>query len=415
MPRVHIHSVEHASKVDVNINGKDQAKLLLPSAEAFSHKDETFVSLGHPANETLNPLIAAATLAFAEHRPLVISPDVVYSVILLGVSQHVASDPEKYKGELVSHHGKETLSVRDDSLVRGSWENDWGRSVTGISEQILSRIPLAGAGGVSGFFAAEFSTTGPAERVAHRAALMEVMASYYEYEFVTMCGIPYVDITGTKDDWLKLSSALDGALPRLDLSEWNQELQVIIEHIVRAYDQEDVEADAMRKDDLSFWQGMYYYNGPHGSGGVARVSGWLGKLFLYTKYGRNLLLNNEQKVETGGVCGEPFDMRGAEEEKPLRSTSQTPWKDEAFWAKVHEKSDIGMGNELVSRHVPQRHAVPKGVPLSDFPAGLTETPFLWKYLTTEIEMTLRAGLVGVMSDAELALKPTVGWVIGERR
>lgn len=411
MPRVHINSVEIAPlPSSAGVSSRDQAKKLLPSAEAFSHRNSQFVAFPHPADETLNPLMAAATLAFSAHRPLVLSPDVVYNVILQGVSAHIATDPERYRKDLVNHEGKEKLTVRDDTLVRGNWDNGWGPSVEGLSAQILARVPLTSSGAVSGLLGAVFSTTNAPERVAHRAVLMDAVKHYYEYEVMTLCGIPWVDIEGTKADWTGLMNILNAGLPLLDLTDWNRELQAILTHFVAAYENPDAA-------DKSFWDGMYYYNGPRGSGGVARVSGWLSKLFLHLQHGRNPSLQKE-KVE--GKAEPAVAKSETATSDALHSTSATPWTDEAFWSKVHTQTSMGSDALLGTDAFPPVASTPEpkphqlGVPLSEFSVGLTDTPFVWDHFGTPIAMTLRAGLVGVTASAEHALRVEVGWVVGLR-
>jgi uncharacterized protein DUF4419 len=49
-----------------------------------------------------------------------------------------------------------------------------------------------------------FSTTGPRERIAAAIALLEVNRAYFQYELVTLCGIPEIELEGTPGDWRSL-------------------------------------------------------------------------------------------------------------------------------------------------------------------------------------------------------------------
>jgi hypothetical protein len=57
------------------------------------------------------PLLGAIHVAFAQHRPLVLSPDAVWLTILGGVAQHVKLNAEALRPRLVRHQGKRELRV----------------------------------------------------------------------------------------------------------------------------------------------------------------------------------------------------------------------------------------------------------------------------------------------------------------
>jgi hypothetical protein len=52
---------------------------------AFSH-DETFETI---ADREIHPLALAVHTAFSEHRPLVLTPDIIWLTIAQGVAQHI--------------------------------------------------------------------------------------------------------------------------------------------------------------------------------------------------------------------------------------------------------------------------------------------------------------------------------------
>ncbi len=97
-------------------------------------KDTSFIAL---QCETTNPLIGATYLSFAEHLPLRLSPDVIFNVILQGIAEHISYSPEKYRSVFVARSGQNNLIARDDTLVRGSWDNIWDNSIQNLRMQIL--------------------------------------------------------------------------------------------------------------------------------------------------------------------------------------------------------------------------------------------------------------------------------------
>jgi hypothetical protein len=82
-----------------------------------------------------HPLLGAVHLAFAQHRKLVLSPEVVWLTIAQGIAQHVRLHAETLRPRLVRHAGKKVLRVECD----GSMPTDaasWGRIVGRFSRQV---------------------------------------------------------------------------------------------------------------------------------------------------------------------------------------------------------------------------------------------------------------------------------------
>ena len=379
MVRVKINNV--LGKLNQHLKaGKEQALIIHKNAEAFSHKDKMFVDLN---TETSNALIAAVFYSFANHIPLEISPDVIFNTILQSIAAHVATNPEHFRHVFVSHSGVKQLETRDDTLVKGDWNNRWDTAITNIGVQILNDMSGQAAKQV---LTTQFTTTTLTEYIAHTASFMNVVKHYYSYISITCCGIPYIDILGTKDDWLKMAAAISPLIQELGLTEWDKELQVILSHFATAFDG-DIDWD--------HWNGIYMFHGPEESGSVAHVSGWIGKLFLYIKHGINPLLGSKTIEQLNIV---------PQRNIPRSEFANCPWKDESLWGSSVIKSNT---------RALKIHKVNKSprIPLADFPVGFTQTEFKWKYLCTQYDMKLLSGIVGSTVTPSGALKPEVGWVI----
>ena len=235
---------------------------------------------------------------------------------------------------------------------------------------------------------------------------MDVVKEFYEYTVRTKCGIPWVDLWGSEDDWTLLAGSLDKALPTLGLSGWNSNLQKIFDNILATY---------QGQTDLGFWKQIYRYHGPSGSGGVAKVDGWLAQLFLHIRTGENALAvggRADPLDELDSVTDDSeTDSSDAYKNEFPRSESKTPWTDEKFWQTLRPKASPDF---TLATSAPPKPKVYTSIPLADFGVGLTKTPFIWNYYGAELPMTLRAGLVGVTQLGTGALSPEVGWVIGRR-
>ena len=55
------------------------------------------------------------------------------------------------------------------------------------------------------FFQADFSTSSPDQVISCQVMLMASLQKYFSYGFGTLCGIPGVEMTGSEEDWIRLS------------------------------------------------------------------------------------------------------------------------------------------------------------------------------------------------------------------
>jgi hypothetical protein len=303
-----------------------------------------------------HPLIGALHVAFSYHLPVVLSADIVWLTICQGFAHHVNSQAEALRHCFVKHEGKVTLVVRRDEFKKGSPENDWPGVFAEFSELIRAQI-----GDTHELIVADFSTTGPVERAASEIVLMDTMQAFFSYELHTMCGIPSITLEGTADDWRRIASRVR-EFSRFGLDWWVDAVEPVLEQFVAA---------AEGKVDRRFWDSIYKWQGPQGSGSP-HVSGWVVNLFAY-------LTTSEAKF-----CGHFGETSTA----PM--LCRNPW--------------LGAPP---SRHGPGR---------DDFPSMPAKAPFLWKYFETYFEMEFVGGLIGVAQDpATLGLRPEIGWAILDKQ
>lgn len=290
--------LEWWKNAEMTVNGAEQAKRLArwKPVEGFSHREATFVSNYYSVK---NPLIAAVYLSFARHFPLILSPDVIWNTILQGVSTHVSKDPEKHRHAFVSHADKETISIVDNSLRKGNPANDWGHLACRFTDQIATR--LSGKAALQALNT-RFTTTDEVARVAHAITFMDVVKSYFEYRVYTVCGIPSIELTGTKEDWSQLRSSL-ALLDELELTPWRTQLDKILTHFEDAFE---------NRVEHEFWNNIFLLHGALGSGGITTITGWIGKFFLYVGGKRNPVALGDSElrldpVDFGpGLCETPF-------------------------------------------------------------------------------------------------------------
>ena len=167
--------------------------------------------------------------AYADHRPLVLSPDVVWLIISQGFSRYVNAHTEEMRGLLVYHEGKKDLVVNSNNDVL-SPNADWELLLNDFSAGIAENTK----GELADLMRADFTTTGITERIASQISLMDVVKEYFNFLNVAIsCGIPSITLKGSPDDWQKV---LDKArcLKKYDLEKWARDLEVILEEFVKA-------------------------------------------------------------------------------------------------------------------------------------------------------------------------------------
>lgn len=246
--------------------------------EAFSHFDYNtkFIDLSKLfiTNSsklfTTNLLIAATHISFDSHLPLIIGPDIIWNTIMQGVSKHINENSEEFRHIFVTHKEKELIEIERDDLIKGQTNDKW-QEIT--KEFIREIIDNCHNDSLNKAIKLRFSTTTPIQDAVHDMTFMDAVKSYFKYQVTTKCGIPYIDIEGTVEDWINIRDSLN-ILDELNLTSWKLKLQNILNHFIEVYN---------NIDDKEFWNNIYLHHGPRFSGQVTTVSGWISDLFLYIK------------------------------------------------------------------------------------------------------------------------------------
>ena len=225
-----------------------------------------------------NPFYTGMVQAFADHRPITLSPDVIWMLICQAFSHDVNADPEKFRDKLVDFDGKIDLVV-ETGVPLYDPAFDWTATIDGFAQRIDDNT----INDVAKIIKADFSTTGTVERLASEIVLMETTKSFFEFILMYAgCGFPSVTLTGTADDW---QAILDKTvqLQKLGAGRWAKELKPILEEFVQA---------AKGNPDRSFWQDIVMQNTPDRlRGGICsddeptELDGWFLKFLPYDKDG----------------------------------------------------------------------------------------------------------------------------------
>lgn len=232
-------------------------------------------------NSRSNSFFKGMIRAFSDHCPVVLTPDAVWLLVCQGFAHHVNDAPEAMRSLFVDHEGKLALVVESEfDLISCPDSVDWNGLLQGFSDQIRDNTK----DGIADLVLADFSTTGPVERIVSEATLMESMKAYFEYIVLyASCGIPSITLKGTAADWEKVLEKTR-ALSKYGLDWWIKDLEPILEQFVAA-----------RKGqvDVEFWQDIvktYHPDDVRGGGCSLEkptdFDGWFLKLLPFDEKGR---------------------------------------------------------------------------------------------------------------------------------
>lgn len=265
------------------MNGKKIISELLNSAEVPGDA-ERVVGSGFGSEEYAyygeNPFFKGMIEAFADHRPVVLSPDVIWFLICQGFAHYVNDNPEELRNLFVDHEGKVDLVVQSNKdLLKGN--ADFEAIVDSFYLQISSNTK----GEIADIMAQKFSTTGVNEHIVSEIVLMETVKSYFNYIVIYLsCGIPSITLTGTPDDW---QSILDRTrkLSAYGIDWWVKDLEPILMEFVNA---------SKGKPNEEFWKSIVKKYRPGDVRGLScgmdigstKFDGWFLKLLPYDKSGR---------------------------------------------------------------------------------------------------------------------------------
>ncbi len=215
--------------------------------------------------------------AYADHRPFVLSPDMIWLLISQGFARHVNANPEKLRKYFVDFSGKLSLTVKVDTDILNdpdSWEKVFPQFTTQIAQHTGDNLINT--------LTADFSTTTAVEKVASEITIMEAMEPYFEYMiFYSVCGIPEITLQGTTEDWKKVLKKTK-KLGKYELKWWTKELEPILKEFVKA---------SQGHINKRFWRNMFKYHSKKRYGAPEVIDGWIVKFFPYNKDGKRKSLN----------------------------------------------------------------------------------------------------------------------------
>ena len=326
-------------------------ELALMKKPLFIPEEHANLSLIHAYG---NGFVQTLQECFDNHRPLVLSPDIVWMLICQGVSMHVNQNFDALGPILFSAERPKELSVRNDDLEKGS--QAWASLVDGFAIETRKYTK----DDINDFFVSQFSTTTTVEQTAFRITMMDAYRKAFDYVAETGCGIPNITLTGKASDWELILSKIE-MLDKFQLSDWKESLRPVLQEFVNA---------SRGKANQAFWKDIYKNADAYGE---RYLSGWMIKFFPYVKFHGEWLEHSEDEEEPSKV-----------ENKFVRN-------------------EFLRGNDYWKCNLTTEN----------FPSGLSRVPLIWNnHFTGEhLNMELCSGFFGMRQYADMSLEPLVSWAV----
>ncbi|WP_343522675.1 DUF4419 domain-containing protein [Pedobacter sp.] len=251
-----------------------------------------------------HPFLTGLFNAYKDHRPVVLSPDMIWLLVSQGFARHIDNNREALRNKLVDFEGRKVLTVIANDIKLGNPHSNW----EALFPQFNQQISLFTGKKFAENLMADFSTTTPTSKIASQITLMEGMKSYFVYQVILVgCGIPRVALEGTVGDWEKLLQKIK-FIKQYDLNWWTRELEPIVKEIIQA---------KKGKANNQFWMNMIKVHTTKAYGTINTIDGWITKLFPYNKKG---FKNNFKPIsDIGGLASElvkvPFILKDEEDGK----------------------------------------------------------------------------------------------------
>ena len=150
-------------------------------------------------------MFAAVFTAYSHHYRLRTSPDDWWFCVVKRVARAIDQNSSKasVRNMFVDHEGKKDITVQvNDPTI---YTVDYNFLFDQIAEQLIGNLKVPEfVDGVT----ADFGTTSAVQKIVSQITLMYSVKQYFNFGMACGCGIPALEMLGSEEDWMKLSSKL---------------------------------------------------------------------------------------------------------------------------------------------------------------------------------------------------------------
>lgn len=209
--------------------------------------------------------------AYSSHIGLVVNPHDIWFVVLSNIVALIKENAEEFTSIFTVSEQKEMLLVLQTHP-------------TDINIDALIELLKAAAPVDLSIFLPEFSETTPEAKLAMAASVLDMAQHYYSYGMFC-CGIPAIDLRGSREDWSAICDAISAiknavyssgasADAIISVTPYLGDALNVASNILKSYDQDQTE----------FWTDIFTQQNV-GSGGDLQVNGWICDLYHNVKRG----------------------------------------------------------------------------------------------------------------------------------
>ncbi|XP_028393469.1 uncharacterized protein LOC114517841 [Dendronephthya gigantea] len=216
-------------------------------------------------------MFSAILAAYNNHWKLRTSPDdwwfCVIKLVALAIDRNAGK--ESVRQMFVEHEGKKTLCVDVPTLC--IYDVDYNVFFQQMSEQIAENIKVPS---YVDLVTADFTTTTPATKIASQITIMSSLQEFFDYDMKTSCGIPAIEMLGSKEDWEhlgekleKLKEILKPILDDIGLpGDWWKSAEEVFKKLLKTYE---------GNPDKKWWDKILSFEGASFSGQISGYTGWI--------------------------------------------------------------------------------------------------------------------------------------------
>ncbi|KDO23916.1 hypothetical protein SPRG_10061 [Saprolegnia parasitica CBS 223.65] len=208
--------------------------------------------------------------AYNLHHNLSIRPDDVWLAIMIQFGLYVNGNAEDLRHHFVQHQGQKELTVKMPGSMRSIEVVDL------VAQMLLQMDTHLTDPALKEWVLPCYSTTTDDDKIVGSIVLMAAMKKYFTYKACLCCGILFVTLLGTIEDWEDIRARVDKLAAYSDrMTKWSVMLAPILDQFVLA---------AKWQPDAGFWSRICHEFGGHS--GPRYIGGWLSVFCVFDQVGR---------------------------------------------------------------------------------------------------------------------------------
>lgn len=212
---------------------------------------------------------------YSYHIPISIRPDDIANAVGCIWAKYIEHHAEELRSFFVSHEGKKKLTYYSGGTYSRERLQEFMNGLTSLIKEDQDNDNMS-------WLEPSMTTTTDVDHFIRSTAQLSSQKKYYEYGCVLCCGFPKITLLGEEEDWDAIEFLIQ-SMPAPDdgLEKWQKRLLNTVA--------------GMRSDDEEFWQSCVTKH-PYGSGGQAKIEGWILDFNPINEKGEWLTIVDEKDV-----------------------------------------------------------------------------------------------------------------------